>query len=131
MKVIVRAPLALAVSAILLAGVPAPRPPEVASVKILEPTEASTLAGPDVRVRVQAEGAELGSRGRNGAHVLLRLDQMPAMKSYAERFTFRGVAAGAHRLHVELRRPDGGGFEPPVTASVEFTVAASTASGSR
>jgi len=118
---------ALAISVTLLAGTFTARAAQTPSVKILEPTAGSAVAGPDVRVQLEAEGVELGSRGRNGAHVLLRLDELPAMKSYAERFTFRGVAAGPHRLHVELRRPDGGGFEPAVTASVEFTVTASTA----
>ena len=107
------------------------RAAQTPSVKILEPAGESTVAGPDVRVRVAAEGVELGSRGRNGAHVLLRLDEMPAMKSYAERFTFRGVAPGTHRLQVDLRRPDGSGFEPAVTASVEFTVAASNSPAAR
>jgi hypothetical protein len=92
------------------------------SVKIAEPAMDSAVAGPDLRVKVEAEGVELGSRGRNGAHVLLRLDNMPAMKSYAESFTFRGVADGEHKLEVELRRPDGGGFEPPVIARTTFTV---------
>ena len=108
----------------LLAGTLPAYASQTPSVKILEPAENSSVAGPDVPIRLEAEGVELGSRGRNGAHVLLRLDEMPAMKSYAERFTFRGVAPGTHRLHVELRRPDGGGFEPAVTASVEFTVTA-------
>ena len=96
------------------------------TVKIVEPAAGGAITGPDLRVRVLAEGVELGSRGRNGAHVLLRLDELPAMKSFAERFTFRGVDAGTHRLHVELRRHDGGSFEPAVTASVEFTVTAPT-----
>lgn len=126
MKVMPWARVTLAISVALLAGTVTVRAAQTPSVKILEPASKSTVAGPDVRVRVEAEGVELGSRGRNGAHVLLRLDDMPAMKSYAERFTFRGVAAGVHRLHAELRRPDGGGFEPAVTASVEFTVTAST-----
>lgn len=131
MKVIVWARVALAVSAALLAATLTVRAAQTPSVKILEPAGESTVAGPDVRVRVAAEGVNLGSRGRNGAHVLLRLDEMPAMKSYAERFTFRGVAAGTHRLQVELRRPDGRGFEPAVTARVEFTVAASTSPAPR
>jgi len=131
MKVIVRAWIALAVSMALVAGALPVRAAQTPSVRILEPANDSTVAGPDVRVRLEADGVELGSRGRSGAHVLLRLDEMPAMKSYAERFTFRGVAAGTHRLRVELRRPDGGGFEPAVTASIEFTVAAPTSRESR
>jgi hypothetical protein len=131
MKAKVWVRVTLAISVALLAGAFTARAAQTPSVTILEPANESTVAGPDVRVRVEAEGVELGSRGRNGAHVLLRLDEMPAMKSYAERFTFRGVAVGTHRLQVELRRPDGGGFEPAVTASVEFTVTASTSSGSR
>ncbi|NIR59150.1 MAG: hypothetical protein GWO02_06350, partial [Gammaproteobacteria bacterium] len=75
---------------------------------------------------LEATGVELGSRGRNGAHVLLFLDELPAMKSYAERFTFRGVAPGPHRLRAELRRADGAAFDPPVTAQVEFRVTEST-----
>lgn len=92
------------------------------TVRILQPEPAAVLAGPDVTVRVQAEGVEIGSRGRNGALVLLKLDDLPAMKSYAEQFTFRGVAAGAHRVRAELRRPDGGAFDPPVHAEVAFRV---------
>lgn len=129
MKVILWARVAVAMSMAILAGALTVRAAQTPSVKILEPVSGSTVAAPDVRVRVEAEGVELGSRGRNGAHVLLRLDELPAMKSYAERFTFRGVAVGAHRLQVELRRPDGGGFEPAVTASMEFTVAASSSPG--
>lgn len=131
MKAMVWAGVTLAIFVALLAGTIMAIAAQTPSVKILEPANKSTVAGPDVRVRVEAEGVELGSRGRNGAHVLLRLDDMPAMKSYAERFTFRGVTAGVHRLHVELRRPDGGGFEPAVTASVEFTITASTPPDSR
>ena len=131
MKVKAWARVTLAISVALLVGTLAVQAAQTPTVTILEPASESTVAGPDVRVRVEAEGVELGSRDRNGAHVLLRLDEMPAMKSYAGRFTFRGVAAGTHRLEVELRRPDGGGFEPAVTASVEFTVTASTSPGAR
>ena len=131
MKATVRASVALAFFVALMAGTPTVTATQTPSVKILEPASESSVAGPDVRVRVEAEGVELGSRGRDGAHVLLRLDEMPAMKSYAERFTFRGVTAGKHRLRVELRRPDGAGFEPAVTASVEFTVTAASARAPR
>ncbi len=123
--------LVMAALVTLLVGAFAAHASQAPSVKILEPASDSTVVGPNLRVRVEAEGVELGSRGRNGAHVLLRLDDMPAMKSYAERFTFRGVADGTHRLQVELRRPDGGGFEPAVTADVEFTVTAPGANGRR
>lgn len=95
------------------------------SLEIAEPVEGAAVAGPDVVVLLEATGVQIGNRGRNGAHVLLFLDEFPAMKSYAERFTFRGVADGVHRLRAELRRPDGAAFDPPVVAEVEFRVAGS------
>jgi len=115
------------VAAVLVVLAPGAHAGQGPSVEILEPPVDAAVAGPDVRVRVEASGVGLGRRGRNGAHVLLQLDDMPAMKSYAERFTFRSVGDGEHRLEVELRRPDGAAFEPAVTASTTFTVASTGA----
>ncbi|NKB88709.1 MAG: hypothetical protein GKS06_10860 [Acidobacteria bacterium] len=111
----------LACGLALIASVAGPALPQTPTIEIVAPTEDANVAGPDLRVQVTAEGVELGSRGRNGAHLLLSLDEMPAMKSYGERFTFRGVADGEHTLTVELRRPDGAAFEPAITAEVSFT----------
>lgn len=93
---------------------------------ILEPPQEARLAGPDVVVRLHAEGAIIGGRSRNGTHVLLRLDQLPPVKSYAEHFTFRGVEPGEHRLEAELRRTDDQPFDPPVVAVVSFRLVAPT-----
>ncbi len=93
---------------------------------IIEPEPDATVSGPDLTIRVRVSNVELGGRARNGAYVLLRLDDLPPMKSYAARFTFRGVAAGEHRLAAELRRADGAPFEPAATASVQFRIAGET-----
>ena len=105
--------------------------PQAPTLKIVEPGDGASVTGGDVALLLEATGVQIGSRGRNGAHVLLFLDELPAMKSYAERFTFRGVAAGPHRLRAELRRPDGAAFDPPVVAQVEFRVTDSTRDAGR
>lgn len=89
---------------------------------ILEPAEGARVSGPDVVVRLKAEGAIIGGRSRNGTHVLLRLDELAPVKSYAEQFTFRGVDPGRHRLEAELRRTDDEPFDPPVAAVVSFSL---------
>ena len=90
--------------------------------RIVAPAEGATVMGPNVTVLLEVEGVVLGGRARNGAYALLTLDEMPPVKSYSPRFTFRGVAGGSHRLQVELRRAEGGTFDPPVKGSASFQV---------
>lgn len=109
--------LAAALAA-LLATAPAQSP----EVTIVAPAEGATVAGPDLTVRLEVEGVVLGGRARNGAYALMTLDEMPPVKSYSSRFTFRGVSDGPHLLRVELRRAEGGTFDPPVVATASFRV---------
>jgi hypothetical protein len=96
------------------------------ALQVIEPTDGSTVRGSEITVRLQVEGVVLGGRTRNGAYALLTLDEMPPVKSYSPRFTFRGVPPGEHRLRVELRRAEGGEFDPPVLSEIQFTVATPT-----
>lgn len=117
----------LGVAVGLLATLPAAGRQRLPELSIQQPEPGSTVNGSDLTVLVQVANVELGGRERNGAYVLLRLDDLPPMKSYAARFTFRGVAPGEHELVAELRRADGAAFAPPVTASVEFRMTATEA----
>lgn len=105
-----------------LAALPAAVPAQSPEVRILAPAEGSTVAGPDLTVRLEVEGVVLGGRSRNGAYALMTLDDLPPVKSYSPRFTFRGVSDGEHRLRVELRRAEGGTFDPAVVATASFRV---------
>ena len=119
--------LAAAGLAILLTGVMAPgtaAPQEQPGLRIVRPEDGSVVAGPRLAIALSIRGVVLGGRSRNGAFVLLELDELPPMKSYAERFEFRGVEDGLHVLVAELRRPDGSAFEPPVRETVRFEVSA-------
>jgi hypothetical protein len=113
-----KALLAVSLAAVLLSAAPTQAP----DLRILAPADGATTQGPDVTVRLEVEGVELGGRSRNGAYALLTLDDLPPVKSYSPRFTFRGVGAGEHRLRVELQRAEGGAFDPPVVDSVVFRV---------
>lgn len=93
------------------------------SLQIVEPADGATVPGPDVTVRLDVTGVELGGEDRRGAHVLLRMDRMPPVKSFADRFTFRALPTGPHRLRAELRRSDGSAFDPPVVDDVRFAIA--------
>ena len=101
-----------------VAASPLPQP----SLQIIQPEDGSSISGPDVTVRTEVVGVELGSRSRSGAYLLLRIDSLPAVKSYSERFTFKGLARGEHELRAELRRSDGRPLEPAVMASARFSV---------
>lgn len=93
------------------------------SLRIVRPDDGSEVRGADVDVVLQVEGVELvGERSSGGAFVLLQLDGTAPVKCYSDRFTYQGVAAGAHTLRAELRRGDGTAFEPPVRADVRFTL---------
>jgi len=113
--------LLAAIAFLALTGAASPQSP---TLTIVAPAEGDTVTGPDVTVRLEVDGAVLGGRARNGAHALLALDDLPPVKSYSPRFTFRGVSSGAHTLVVELRRSEGGEFDPPVRESVDFRVGA-------
>jgi hypothetical protein len=120
----VRGLLTAVAAAALLAAAPAQSP----ALRILAPADGATVQGPDLTVRLEVEGVELGGRSRNGAYALMTLDELPPVKSYSPRFTFRGVDTGEHRLQVELRRAEGGAFDPPVVATAEFRIADSGSS---
>lgn len=93
---------------------------DAVSVRIVSPRDGDTLDGRNVVVQLEITGAVLGGRASDGAFALLSLDDMPAVKSYSPRFTFRNVAAGEHRLIVELRRNDGDSFNPPAQSQIRF-----------
>lgn len=113
--------LVAALVGVALTGASAPQSP---TLRVVAPAAGASFTGPDVTVRLEVDGAVLGGRARNGAHALLALDDLPPVKSYSPRFTFRGVSDGTHTLVVELRRAEGGEFDPPVRESVEFRVGA-------
>lgn len=94
------------------------------SVQIVQPQADAAVQGSEVVVELAVEGAVLGGRGRDGACALLTLDDLPPVKSFSRRFTFRGVDGGSHLLVVELRRPDGTRFEPEARARVRFATQA-------
>lgn len=98
----------------------AQEPPRLA---VTSPEEGAELAGPNVVVRFAVTGAELTSRRSGaGAHILLRLDDHPPVKSVTAEFTFQGVRPGNHALQAELRHADGSAYSPPIRARVRFTV---------
>jgi len=87
---------------------------------IVQPRPDTSISGSNLTVRLRVTDIQLGGQNGDGAYVLLRLDDLPPIKSYAERFTFRGVAAGQHQLTAELMRADDASFDPPVIARVRF-----------
>lgn len=93
------------------------------AVRIVLPQADATIQGTDLVVELEVDGVVLGGRARNCAYALLSLDDVPPVKSFSRRFTFRRVEPGSHRLSVELRRPDGTRFEPEARASVRFVTA--------
>lgn len=98
-------------------------------VRIVRPQADATVQGTEVTVELEVEGVVLGGRARNGAYALLTLDDLPPVKSFSRRFTFRGVEGGDHLLVVELRRADGTRFEPAASARVRFTTASPRGGG--
>lgn len=93
------------------------------SLRIVRPGDRSEVRGPDVDVVLEVAGIELvGERTHGGAFVLLQLDRTAPVKCYSDRFTYQGVAGGAHTLRAELRRGDGTAFDPPVRTDVRFTL---------
>ena len=117
------APLAL----LLLIG-PTPATATVAqpagpSITIVSPAEGATVVGPDIEVVLRAEGVALGGEPGPGGYALLRIDDLPPVKAYAEAFVFQGTEPGGHVLRAELRRTDGTRFDPPAEHEVRFVVA--------
>ncbi len=95
------------------------------SLRILSPEDGATVQGSNVELRIRVTGVELSPRqASNTAYALLRLDDAPPLKAYADTFTFRDVAAGNHVVRVELRRSDGSAFQPALRSQVRFAVRA-------
>jgi hypothetical protein len=103
------------------------------------------VAGPDVTVafevtdfRLVPSGVPLAEMGRHPeanrpgeGHLHFMLDLQPlVVHERAEPYTFRDVAAGEHRLVVELVNNDHSSLDPPLVRQVRFRVepAASDAS---
>lgn len=93
------------------------------SIRIVSPANGASVSGPDVEVEIRAEGVALGGEPGPGGYALLRIDDLPPVKVYAEAFVFQGTEPGEHVLRAELRRTDGSRFEPPVEHMVRFDVA--------
>ncbi len=110
----------LLLAALLCAGLGLARAQEGPALEIAEPAEGAVISGPDVTVRVRVRGVEFS----DSHFLLLRLDTLPPVKSFAERFTFRGVRPGTHVVTVELRHSDGRAYDPPVSTRVRFHVRA-------
>ena len=95
------------------------------SVRVLSPENGGVVDGRNVELRMEVQGVKLTPRqSSNAAYVLLRLDDAPPVKAYADSFTFQDVSPGSHLVRVELRRNNGGAFSPPVRTQVRFTVRA-------
>lgn len=96
---------------------------EEVAIRVTSPDNGDQVEGPNVEIRMAVEGVELTARRSGaGAHILLRLDDHPPVKSSTDRFTFQGVSAGNHVVRVELRHTDGSAFNPPARAQIRFTV---------
>lgn len=128
MKRLVTGTVAFAALSLGLAGSTAALPDpsvvqERVSIEVASPENGAEVTGPNVEIRMRVEGVELTSRRSGaGAHVLLRLDDHPPVKSFNDRFTFQGVSTGNHMVRVELRHTDGSAFSPPARAQVRFAV---------
>jgi hypothetical protein len=120
-----RIALAVALTSVIWATVAETSQDAQPKVRVVSPVEDAQVAGPDVQVRLEIEGATLSPRrSRMGAYILLRLDNAPPVKTFTDNFTYKGVGAGNHTLRVELRRNDDTSFDPPVRAQVRFSVRA-------
>ncbi len=109
-------------------------------VRILEPKEGAVLAGPDVRVALEARGIEIApaAEQRPGtAHHHLFLDteltppdeKIPAgvtgiihLGRGQSEFTFEKVGPGLHRLIAQLADPNHVPLKPLVVDTVRFRV---------
>ncbi len=109
-------------------------------VDIVEPAGGATVAGPDVRVRLEVTGIEIApiAEARPGtAHHHLFLDrdltpwgemipldnpQIVHMGDGRSEHTFTGLAAGPHRVIAVLADPAHFPLDPPVADTVSFTV---------
>lgn len=116
------------------------------TVTILSPREGQQVVGPDVTIQLQTSGIEInkadGQRTPGVAHYHLFLDTplpqaidqpypaAPGSIHIAENsYTFKGLKTGDHTLIVALG--DGAHYplNPPVTATLHFTVVAPQISG--
>ena len=93
------------------------------TIRIVRPETGTVVESSDVHVQMQVTGVELTPRrSSNAAHVLLRMDDKPPVKSYNDEFTFQDVAPGNHVVRAELRRGNGSAFRPPARTQVRFSV---------
>lgn len=102
---------------------------------VVSPDNGSILAGSDVTIDFEVGGfklttspvplAEAGKRpdanrtGEGHMHIMLDLQPVIVVES-AEPYTLRDVAAGEHRLLVELVNHDHSPLSPPVTQQIRF-----------
>ena len=113
---------AVLVAATCLAAFSVPQA-EKPAVQVVTPENGDVLEGGNVVVETRVRGVELTPRrSGNGAYLLLKIDDAPAVKSFTSKFTFQGIAPGDHVLRVELRRSDDSAFDPPVRTQVRFSV---------
>ncbi len=91
--------------------------------RIVSPEDGATVQGRDVELKLEVSGVELSPRrSSNTAYAMVRLDNAPPLKVYADTFTFQDVSAGNHIVRVELRRSDGTAFQPELRTQVRFAV---------
>ena len=105
-----------------------PRPSSPAQLTIVSPRNGRTVAGPDVMLRVDLEGARIVpatttdiSPDEGHLHVILD-DQLISMTE-GLRQTIPDVSPGPHRIMVEFVASDHAPFDPRVVAIVAFQVA--------
>lgn len=109
-------------------------------VDIVEPAGGATVAGPDVRVRLEVAGIEIApiAEARPGTahhHLFLDVDvaswetmiplddpQIVHMGDGRTEHTFAGLAPGPHRVIAVLADPAHFPLDPPVADTVSFTV---------
>lgn len=95
------------------------------SLRVLSPENGAVVETRNVELRMEVKGVELTPRqSSNSGYVLLKLDDAPPVKAYADSFTFQGVTPGNHMVRVELRRGNGSELNPPIRTQVRFAVRA-------
>lgn len=111
--------IAISITSLAFAQDPGP------SLRILSPEDGASVQGRNVELKMEVRGVELSPRrASNTAYALVRLDDAPPLKAYADTFTFQDIAAGNHVVRVELRRSDGTAFQPELRTQVRFMVRA-------
>ena len=117
-----------------------PQAAPAARVRIVEPTDGSTVTGTSVHVRLEAQGVEIAPAAEHRAgtahhHLFLDTDVTPAdaaipagtpgiihLGKGQTEYTFEGVAPGPHRLIAVLADPNHVPLTPWAVDTVRFTV---------